>query len=167
MKGCSIQLCKASLACFFGLAPFAKKPLEKKQNGTYLLETEVYRGSTESQSVGVVIVQLDQLWWNKCRTWENYALLLTHLETYLLNFTILQVKPKHMKRLASVKVLSRRYVLSERLLHALERLLYPGMHYLTGLLSIFLNKCGRVWKKDRMLPKSLTDNWVEPIPWLL
>lgn len=36
-----------------------QKPLEKKQNGTYLLCTEVCRGSTDSQSVGVASVQLD------------------------------------------------------------------------------------------------------------
>ena len=58
MKECLIQLCDASLACFFGSAPSARK---KKKNPipTYLLYTEVYRGTTDSQSVGVVSVQLN------------------------------------------------------------------------------------------------------------
>lgn len=36
-----------------------KNPLEKKKNDTYLQSSEVCRGGTDSQGVGVVSAQLD------------------------------------------------------------------------------------------------------------
>lgn len=62
LKECLIQLCDASLACLFGLAPSAakkKKPSGKEENDTYLQSSEVCRGGTDSQGVGVVSAQLD------------------------------------------------------------------------------------------------------------
>lgn len=75
---------------------------------------------------------------------------LTSLDTPLVN-------PEHMKGLTSVKVISRKYVLNERLSHAHERILSP--YYLTGLPRILLNKFGCVCTEGvGTLPGSLTDN---------
>lgn len=77
---------------------------------------------------------------------------LTSLDTVLVN-------PEHMKGLTSVKVISRKYVLNERLSHACERILSPTVHYLTGLPRILLNKFGCVCTEGvGTLPGTLTDN---------
>lgn len=58
LKKCLIQLCDASLACFFGMAPFCTNLWKRSKMAHYLLRTEVFTRSTDSQSVGVVNVQL-------------------------------------------------------------------------------------------------------------
>lgn len=63
------------------------------------------------------------------------------------------------RSLISVRLISRKYVGNERLLHSHERILSPALHCCTGPLRIFLHKFGRVCTKEEgMLPGSLTDN---------
>lgn len=183
--------------CQFGmlswLGSLCKKPLEKKQNGINLLCAEVYRGSTDSQSVGVVSVQLDAYlkihhkgltlmfpssYWSlflvmpkdqgeesrkaqqqkevsQKRTkyveagWRTYftisvsrAVPFSSVSQHSVSrgHTYAQLTSANTKGLPSAKVIVRKYyVFSERLVCT---------------------------KEGRMLPRSLTNDWVKLIPWV-